>query len=771
MPSFHTATGQTDSLLTHLSSGEDVTARNQAEADLRYSEERYRDVTEATAGIVWEMNENFNITHISEKVREVLGYGPEEIVGKNPIFLIDNVDRKRIEDDMKLLIDNPKPDKSIEFWCRKKDGIRVRLSTSRIGKFTSEGSFLGARGTHVDVTANYWASQHKEVLYQIHKLGTENDENISALMCKACAEFTDSEISFFGMIEPDGAAMISHVWSPGAMATCRIPEKPLRFPIESAGIWADPIRQRQTVIFNDYPSTKGKRGLPDGHLPLTRYLGVPIIEGDRVVALAGVANKKTPYVDQDIEHLNLLVTSLVDLLATRQKDKMLQESESRLSTALQMGKMGHWEYDVDKGIFTFSDEFYTLFRTTAEEMGGYTMSSERYAELFVHPEDRWMVANETQKAIDTSGPAFSNTVEHRVNFADGESGHVAVRFQIVKDHNNRTVKTFGVNQDITLRKQLEAEQIKAANLESIGVLAGGIAHDFNNILTAAIGNLQLARVLYPENTKVLETIEEADKALFRARDLTQQQLTFSKGGSPVKEIHSLPKLIKEAVGFSLRGSNVSCRHYFPDDLWHCNIDLGQISQVIQNLVINADQAMPNGGVITVKAENVTIDKTDSVALEAGPYVKLAIKDQGHGIPQENLERIFEPYFTTKQKGSGLGLATCYSIIKRHGGDISVESEQNKGTTFLIYLPAVEGEIEKKEDKADIKEGATGRILVMDDEKPIQGIVSKLLGALGHEVELAEKGTQAIKAFKIAREVGRPFDAVILDCMSSEHVGQ
>lgn len=221
-------------------------------------------------------------------------------------------------------------------------------------------------------------------------------------------------------------------------------------------------------------------------------------------------------------------------------------------------------------------------------------------------------------------------------------------------------------------------------------------------------------------------------------------------------------LIREATGFSLRGSNVKCKHYIDKDLWVCKVDTGQISQVIQNLVINADQALPGGGTISVHASNVTIGPGDRLPLIEGRYVKLTIRDQGHGIPAEHLPKIFDPYFTTKQKGSGLGLATCYSIIKRHNGHIAVESARDAGTTFHFYLPASSEQIEEKEEVREEVIVFTGKILVMDDEREVGDAAAGMLEHLRHEVELAADGAEAIKLYKKARKSERPFDIVILD---------
>jgi signal transduction histidine kinase/ActR/RegA family two-component response regulator len=317
--------------------------------------------------------------------------------------------------------------------------------------------------------------------------------------------------------------------------------------------------------------------------------------------------------------------------------------------------------------------------------------------------------------------------------------------------------------DITERKQLEEERQRVEKLESIGTLAGGIAHDFNNLLTGILGNITLAQRYVEPESQVADRLLEAERASLRAKDLTQQLLTFSTGGAPVKKTASIAELLQESATFALRGSKVRCEFSLPDDLWPVEVDEGQMSQVITNLILNADQAMPGGGTINIRAENTVIKGKGDLPLPKGNYIKITVKDQGIGIPKKHLAKIFDPYFTTKQKGSGLGLATAYSIIKNHGGYITVESEVGVGTTFYIYLPASKKPAPvKAKAKKEAPVRGKGRILVMDDEEMIRKMLSKMLPLDGYDVELAKDGAEAVELYKKARESGQPFDAVIMD---------
>ncbi len=320
----------------------------------------------------------------------------------------------------------------------------------------------------------------------------------------------------------------------------------------------------------------------------------------------------------------------------------------------------------------------------------------------------------------------------------------------------------GVMIDITDRKKNEIERLRLSKLESLATLAGGIAHDFNNILTAIMGNISLAIIDLRENEYIGSILNEAEKACIQAQTLARQLLTFAKGGAPIKELISLAKKVTETGFFASRGSNVKCEFVFPADLWGVEADPGQISQVFQNLIINAIQAMPAGGTIRVRGENLAVRPGSDLPLDPGNYVKASIHDQGIGIPADYLPRIFDPYFSTKQKGSGLGLATSYSIVQNHHGHIAVESQLGAGTTVHVYLPATaQSKIEPLPEKLKAVTGH-GKILVMDDEEIVRQTLSKLLGYLGYEVMFARDGDEAIEQFIQAREGGQEFDAVILD---------
>ena len=356
------------------------------------------------------------------------------------------------------------------------------------------------------------------------------------------------------------------------------------------------------------------------------------------------------------------------------------------------------------------------------------------------------------------------TALHKHPDAKGAILYVETKAFPLKDDTGAVTSVIETVNNITEKHLLEEEQLKSQKLEAIGTLAGGIAHDFNNLLQGVFGYISMAKMTLEQKERSLAMLEQAEKALNMSVNLTTQLLTFSKGGKPVKKKIPLQSVIENSVRFALSGSRADYRITFDENLWEADADEGQIGQVIQNIVLNADQAMPAGGTITIAARNVSVPGEGlSARLSEGQYVEISVKDNGIGIPEEYFPKLFDPYFTTKERGSGLGLATSYSIIKNHSGLIDLKSHPGKGSTFFVYLPAVAGEGERFAAITEaVETDRKGRVLVMDDEELVRNIAGIMLKTLGHEVEFAENGGKAIAKYGEALSLGRRFDIVILD---------
>lgn len=369
---------------------------------------------------------------------------------------------------------------------------------------------------------------------------------------------------------------------------------------------------------------------------------------------------------------------------------------------------------------------------------------------------RRMVRN----VMNSRQPRYGSEISLMRRGADGHEETLLLKVSMEPIHVSGKPCAILAAEDITGQRRIEEELQRSHKIESLGVLAGGIAHDFNNLLTGVMGNLSLA-LLKSDSNSVTMPLKRALQATERATDLTRQLLTFAKGGAPVKQLASVVDIVKDSAEFALRGADVACQISASDDVWPAEVDVGQLSQVINNLVINADQAMPGGGTLRIAIENCELG-APTHKLPAGRYIHITIADEGVGIPRECLARIFDPYFTTKQTGSGLGLASVHSIITRHGGQIDVASEAGVGTEFSLYLPASDIKPDSQRQMSGGIPAGSGRILVMDDEDYIRAMTSEMLEILGYESVVCANGHQACELYEQALRSGRPFSAVIMD---------
>lgn len=370
----------------------------------------------------------------------------------------------------------------------------------------------------------------------------------------------------------------------------------------------------------------------------------------------------------------------------------------------------------------------------------------------IHPESLLTVKERIRQSVENGKVA--KLMELKIIRPDGVSVDVEVVSIPVTYQGKRRVQT--IFRDITGRKQQEQEIMRNSKLESLGLLAGGIAHDFNNILTIILGNVSLARYVGKFDDKTSSMLEEIEKASLQARGLTNQLLTFSRGGAPQKRVVNISHLLKEAVNFALSGSNIRAELNIPENLWAVSVDENQINQVINNIVINAKEAMPEGGTLNVSAQNISDLRKQTKC------VQILFSDEGIGIPSEIILQVFDPYFTTKNNGSGLGLTTTYSIIKKHSGNISVESTLGKGTTIKIILPTSEFSEHHHIKEADHYSLGVGRILIMDDEANIRDILGKMLSQLGYSSDFASEGAEMLTKYKDNLIAEKPYKAVIMD---------
>ncbi|KAB2889670.1 MAG: PAS domain S-box protein [Desulfobulbaceae bacterium] len=467
-------------------------------------------------------------------------------------------------------------------------------------------------------------------------------------------------------------------------------------------------------------------------------------------------------------HLEELVRERTETLEReiaerRQAELALQAGEAQLRLIIEQSPMAIIILDREFQVKSWNRTAETVFGYAREEIVGQS------ATRIIPEEVRPGLADLWQRLYD-SGKTIHNRNENLTS--DGRTILCDWCNTPLVDGEGKVAGVLCFVENITEREKTEQELLKIKKLESTGVLAGGIAHDFNNILTAILGNISLS--LHDGNLaeKTRSLLQSAEKASIRARALTQQLLTFARGGEPVRESMPLAEVIRDSANFVLHGSAVTCSYTIPDDLWPVHADKGQISQVVQNIVLNARHAMPDGGVVDIACVNLPAGGGEHPLLDpAERYIRLSIADSGIGMPPEVLERIFDPYYSTKQEGSGLGLAITLSVINKHGGHIVVTSEPGRGTVFTIFLPAAgdaAAPVSARDEKTARLEPAG--ILIMDDDEPVLGILRSMLEAAGHRVHVSHDGRECVEVFRSLVKSGQPVDLAIVDLTVRGGVG-
>jgi len=473
-------------------------------------------------------------------------------------------------------------------------------------------------------------------------------------------------------------------------------------------------------------------------------------------------------VDLIWEGESALLVILRDITQRRQAELALQREKERLSVTLDSISDAVIATDPNDRVERLNEEAADLIGISLADAVGRPLAE---VLKLKHPKTGKHLADPTDALIDPDFGEVPSKLGIQLERTNGECIHVTADTRCIVNEDGERHGCVTILRDLSQQKKTEDELFKAEKLNSISLLAGGIAHDFNNMLSSILGNISMVRMELDDDHKHSTKLGAVEKAALQAKSLTQQLLTFSKGGAPVLEITTVSKMVEESAQFILRGSNVKCSVEKDPDLWAVDADKGQISQVVNNLIINADQAMPNGGSINIHLRNLQVRHAEIPALPSGQYVCIEVTDNGTGISSENLKKIFDPYFTTKERGNGLGLASSYSIIHSHKGTITAESSIGNGSTFRVFLPKSPHSLQKKTEapNTQTKEPAKekihrgkGRILVMDDMEAMMRVAGEILSLLGYQVEYSTNGDEAIAAYKAAKEAGKPFDACVFD---------
>jgi PAS domain S-box-containing protein len=496
-------------------------------------------------------------------------------------------------------------------------------------------------------------------------------------------------------------------------------------------------------------------------LAIESFISAPLVDHrGRTIGLIGVLDRKRLSDTQITEStLQIFAARAAAEIERKRSEEALAAEKERLAVTMRSMADGFITIDNSGAVL--------MLNAVAEHLTGWSQeegTGKQLATVFriLNERNRKSCSHALQRIVEAGvaegldGPTLMIT-------RDGTERLIESNAAPIRDRSGGRVGAVVVFRDVTEKRRMDEERQKADKLESLGVVAGGIAHDFNNLLTAILGNLSLALLTPDLHETAGERLGAAKRATNRAQELAQQLLTFAKGGAPIKQTAAIQQLLRDTFSLTLHGSKALCEFHLAEDLWPVDIDPGQISQVINNLALNADQAMPAGGVLRVQAENLEL-LVDSVSLglHRGRWVRISIQDQGIGIPEEYVKKIFDPYFTTKPKGSGLGLATAYSIIKSHHGVIAIDSQPGEGSTFTIFLPASENELQVTTPEPVPMAAGSARVLVLDDEEAICMLITCALEPLGYEVTETNDGAQAIAAYEMAMSDGRPYDLFISD---------
>jgi PAS domain S-box-containing protein len=461
--------------------------------------------------------------------------------------------------------------------------------------------------------------------------------------------------------------------------------------------------------------------------------------------------------NQMVQHLKQTMVSR-DLLAREVGERKLVEEALRrreatlrsifLTVPLGIGSLHQWI------LVGGNDFFYKMIGFSQDVIRGRNLS-----QLFEDPSDYPKMMEQLRQTLNHEETAV---IETRWRRRDGQVRDMLLKFAPI-DRDNLEMDLVFAAMDMSNLRKMELERLRMDKLESLGILAGGIAHDFNNILTIILGNIELVGLELKKQDKNLDRLLEAEQACQRAQHLARQLLTFARGGMPVKKPVNVGELLQDVVTLALSGSHSAVEIFLDDTVWPVEIDEDQIHQVINNILINADQAMPNGGRITIKVENLVVSPAGDIPLPEGSYVKFSFIDQGLGINEKDLAKIFDPYFTTKKFGNGLGLTAAFSIVKNHQGYLTVDSQVGLGTSFHLFLPAAKTAAQPSRAKVSTMPlRGQGRILLMDDEASIRAVLGHMLQKLGYEAVCVRDGEEVLEAYRNALKTYQKFDAVILD---------
>lgn len=515
-------------------------------------------------------------------------------------------------------------------------------------------------------------------------------------------------------------------------------------PSSEGPIWKSMLNA-QTIYNPDV--NKDEDGSSLSEFGIKSFVSVPLFQKDKAVGTVSVSSyEDNAFNNDDLDAFEMVSKQIEAAISNASQAEVLSISENRYRTLFEQSPLGVYLYDNDFVITNCNDRMCQIIKSPKDDIIGLDMNTLKDLKFL-----EIMRKGLSGEIIQYEGFYEATTSDNKL--------WLSLSVAPLRDKDQNVTGAIALVEDRTDVRKASEQITTTQRLESLGILAGGIAHDFNNILTAILGNISLAKYYETENKDLLGILTDAEAASNRARELTHQLLTFAKGGEPVTKLVDIAKVVNQSSAFALTGSNIGLDFNIPDGIWYVEADEGQLNQVFNNLVINAQQSMPDGGRINISIENI-VEKNDSVM--KGNFVKISIIDHGVGIPKEYIPKIFDPYFTTKNKGTGLGLSTSHSIVEKHGGYITMDSNPGGGSTFNVFLPASQDQIEDLKVFDDKLIQGSGNVLIMDDEKDVRETAGSMLERLGYDVSYSTDGEEAIDFYAAALKTESKYDAVILD---------